>query len=119
MIWTAGSLAGGTWLVLTFPVLVAGLIRFRGSLLPVAWAGAWATGVTLMVLAYAWADNVPTKMTCGGNGCGVTPVYGLAIVDWRELAICGAWLAVAAAMTLILARPPAGFDPALDAGRVE
>ena len=50
----AAALAGVTWLVLTIPVLIAGLRRILGwpgkRLMAAAWAGAWVAGVALMAL---------------------------------------------------------------------
>src|SRR5262245_28904621 len=53
----AGTLAAMAWLVLTIPVLVAGLIRLgrQGSKhQAAAWAGAWVAGLVLMYLVSAW-----------------------------------------------------------------
>jgi hypothetical protein len=87
----AAVLAGVAWLALPLPVLVAGLIRFRGWwpanwLRTVAWASAWIAGAALLSLAHAW-----------GNSPGVS---------WGELPICTAWLVLGTLMTWILAGPP-------------
>lgn len=112
VVWTAGVVAIAAWLVLTFPVLVAGLARLRawerGRLL---WSGAWVVGLPLMVLTKVWADNLPEKTTCGTDGCGVVPYYGPAVVNLCELAICAAFLAIGAVMTWILAGQEAIAEP--------
>jgi hypothetical protein len=104
----AGELAGVAWLVLTIPVLVAGLIRLRGwrpgqGLRAAAWAGAWAAGFALMVTVEVWQ----APATCGEYGC---PPIDHAVVSWIELPICAAFLALGAAMTRILAVPAHGWD---------
>jgi hypothetical protein len=103
------------WLVLPVPVLVAGFVRLRSSgpgnwLRAAAWAAAWAAGFELMHLAYVWS-NYPEQdltSTCGHGGC-VLNDYGPAVVSWGELGICAAWLALGAAITLILGRPAHGW----------
>ncbi len=84
-------LAFAVLMVLPLPMLIAGFIRLRGRrpanwLRAAAWAGAWVAGWALLKLANVW-----------GNTPGVS---------WGELAICAAWLALGAAMTWILAKPP-------------
>ncbi len=101
------------WLVLPVPVLVAGFVRIRAWrtgrwLRAAAWAGAWLVGFELMHLAYVWSEY-PVTYACGQGGC-VANDYGPAIVSWGELAICAAWLALGAAITLVLARPARGWD---------
>ena len=92
-----GALAAGVWLLLAVPLLVAGLVRLRGSaphnwLRAAAWAGAWVTGFALIGLAvfsgWAWA-----------NGSGAPNVA------WGELPIFALWLTLGAVMTQILAAP--------------
>jgi hypothetical protein len=92
-----GGLAAGVWVLLAVPLLVAGFVRLRGWrprnwLRAAAWAGAWVAGLALMVLVvvagWAWAA-----------GSGVPDVA------WGELAICPAWLALAAVINQILPRP--------------
>jgi hypothetical protein len=95
-----------SWLVLTIPVLIAGVAQLRDrELRAIAWTGAWVVDLTLTVLIKAWQDNPPQKITCDANGCGVVPYYGPAVVDLRELGICAAFLTLGAVMTWILARP--------------
>jgi hypothetical protein len=111
----AGELAGVAWLVLTIPVLVAGLIRLRGwrpgqGLRAAAWAGAWAAGFALMVTVEVWQ----APATCGEYGC---PPIDHAVVSWIELPICAAFLALGAAMTRILAVPAHGWDVPDTTGR--
>jgi hypothetical protein len=111
-IWTAGVVAIAAWLVLTIPVLIAGRARLRAwELGHGLWAGAWVAGLALMVLTKVWADNLPQRITCGTDRCGVVPYYGPAVVNLRELAICAAFLAVGAVMTWILAGPEAIAQP--------
>jgi len=86
----AAVLALVAWVALPLPVLIAGFIRLRGWrrgrwLRAAAWAGAWIAGAALLGLASSW-----------GNTPGVS---------WGELAICAAWLLLAAVMTWILAAP--------------
>jgi hypothetical protein len=63
-----------------------------------AWAGAWAAGLALMVLAGQWPPEGPV--------CGSETGYYTAGLAWAELPICIAFLALGAVMTRILARPP-------------
>jgi hypothetical protein len=102
----AGYLGAAAWLVLTMPVLAAGLIRLRGwGLRAVAWSGAWVAGLALMVPVADWQTSAPAIDACNKSlGCSLSG-YSHAVVSWGELAICAAWLALGAAMTLILARP--------------
>src|ERR1700722_9901570 len=69
---SAGGLAIAAWLVLTIPVLVAGLVRLRAAGQPL-WVGAWVVGLPLMILARVWLDNLPERATCGADGCRVVP----------------------------------------------
>ena len=99
-------LAIGASLALPVPLLIAGFVRFRGSrtrnwLRIAAWAGAWIAGFALLYQAEIW-----------GEYPGNSPAIGSpAVVSWRELPICAAWLAVGAVMTWILAAPTAGTCP--------
>jgi hypothetical protein len=90
----AAALAGVTWLALTIPVLIAGLRRVLGwpgkRLMAAAWAGAWAAGVALMVLIPASVASAKT----------LSPT-----ANWQELVIGAGFLALAAMMAWILARP--------------
>jgi len=112
----AAWLAVLAWLVLPIPVLIAGFVRLhrRGpgsGFRAAAWAGAWAAGFELMHLAYVWSEY-PWQIlgrTCSQGSC-VLDDYGPAVVSWGELAICAAWLALGAAMTLILAGPAHGRE---------
>jgi hypothetical protein len=104
MIWAVEAMAAATLLILTVPVLLAGLTQLRSLIQPL-WAGAWVVGLPLMVLTKVWADNLPERTTCGADGCGVAPYSGPAVVNLRELAICAAFLALGAVMTWILAGP--------------
>jgi hypothetical protein len=94
----AAPIAEVTWGLLAVPVLVAGFVRLRGwrprNWLRVAgWAGSWVAGLALMVQAAEWVTA-----GLGGNRD---------VLSVGELAICAAWLTLGAAMTWILAVPPA------------
>jgi hypothetical protein len=118
VIFIAAWLAVLAWLVLPIPVLIAGFVRLRSwrqDIWPraAAWVGAWAAGFEFMHLAYVWSEY-PWQIlgrTCSQGSC-VLDDYGPAVVSWGALAICAAWLALGAAMTLILARPAHGWDVA-------
>lgn len=83
-------------------MLVSGLVRLQAARQPL-WVGAWVVGLPLMILTRVWLDNLPERATCGADGCRVVPYYGPPVMNWRELAICGAFLALGATMTWILA----------------
>jgi hypothetical protein len=107
-----GALA---WLLLTIPVLVAGLVRLGRRLLPAgssavgwvaAWTGAWLAGLALMFPIANWEPSAPAVYSGNcweGSGC-VLAGYRYAVVSWGELAVVAGWLALGAAMTLMLAR---------------
>ena len=116
VILAAAYLGALAWLLLTIPVLVAGLVRLRGSeLLAWPWTGAWFAGIALMFRIANWHPSAPAVLACSENqGCALAG-YRYAVVSWGELAIFAAWLALGAAMSLILARPAiAGSNPAPD-----
>jgi hypothetical protein len=110
----AGALA---WVLLTIPVLVAGLVRFyrRGrragpaaGLAAIAWGGAWLAGLALMYQVASWQPSAPAVWACSKNaGCSLAG-YRYAVVSWGELAVVAGWLALGAVMTLILAMPMRG-----------
>jgi hypothetical protein len=94
----AAPLAEVTWGLLAVPVLVAGFVRLRGwqsgNWLRIAgWAGSWVAGLALMVQAAEW-------VAAGLDG-------NRDVLRVGEMAICAAWLLLGAAMTWILAVPPA------------
>jgi hypothetical protein len=111
----AAELGALAWLLLTIPVLAAGLARlYRRSLraagpaawlAAIAWVGMWLTGLALMyqvanwhpTAAAIWAGNCNV-----GAGCSLAG-YRHAVVSWEELAVLAGWLALGAAMALILA----------------
>ena len=104
------SIANWAWLALALPVLIAGFIRLpgwrRGNWLRAsAWASTWIAGVALLAQADAWG-NYPEQI-CVSYQHPVCPIPSPAVVSWGELAICAAWLALGAAMTWVLAVPPA------------
>lgn len=91
----AAVLALAVWVALSISIPIAGFIRLRGWrsanwLRAAAWAGAWIAGAALLKLAQAL-----------GNSPGVS---------WGELAVCAAWLVLAAVMTWILAVPGSHLD---------
>ena len=113
-LFVAGS-AAVAWVLVTIPVLVAGLIRLyrrrlraagvAAWLAAIAWAGTWLAGLALMyqvanwqpTAAAIWAGNCNV-----GAGCSLAG-YRHAVVSWEELAVLAGWLAIGAAMALILA----------------
>jgi hypothetical protein len=105
----AGQLGAMAWLLLTIPVLVAGLVRLRGRGLwagawPGAWACAWFAGLALAFPVADWQPSAPAVLACSKNeGCALAG-YRYAVVSWGELAVLAGWLALGAAMTLMLAR---------------
>ena len=115
MIAVAAQRGALTWFLLTIPVLVAGLARLRRRwsragapggwrVVSIAWAAAWSAGIALMFQIADWQPSAPAIYACSRNQNCVLAGYGHAILSPGELAICAAWLAIGAAMTLILAR---------------
>ncbi len=94
------------WLVLTIPVLNAGCRRLRDADgLRGAWATLWLAGIALMVPVASWHTSAPEVWSCTRNlGCAFTG-YKYAVVSWGQLAVLAGYLAVCAAMILILRRP--------------
>jgi hypothetical protein len=117
----AAYLGALAWLLLTIPVLVPGLVRVRrrspragasAGAWRAAWAGAWFAGTALMFQIANWHPSAPAIYSgnCSeGSGC-VLAGYRHAVVSWGELAIFAGWLALGAAITLILARSARGED---------
>ncbi len=98
VIYWVGQIAEVGWLLLSVPVLVAGIVRLRGwrprsRVRAAAWAGSWVTGLELMNQASDWV--------------GVRLGETRGVLSIGELAICAAWLVLAALMTWILAVPAA------------
>jgi hypothetical protein len=114
MIALAAQRGALTWFLLTIPVLVAGLVRLHrrklradlsAGLAAIAWAGTWMAGLVLM---YQVADWQPTAAPIWSGNCNVgagcsLAGYRHAVVSWEELAVLAGWLALGAAMALILA----------------
>jgi hypothetical protein len=74
-----------------------------------AWTGAWIAGVALMFVAVWWSQDSPRAIyTCGHSAtaswCSLNE-YGPAVVQWGELPLCAAFLALGAVVTWTLARP--------------
>ncbi|HTX86036.1 MAG TPA: hypothetical protein VME44_27940 [Streptosporangiaceae bacterium] len=121
MTYLAAYLGALAWLLLTIPVLVAGLIRLGrrwpwaeapagGWVVGIASAGAWFTGIALMFQIANWHPSAPAVLACNKNqGCALIG-YRHAVVSWGELAILAGRLALGAAITLILARSARGRD---------
>ena len=106
----AGDLGAMAWLLLTIPVLVAGLLRLRVAPWTGWWALAWVAGLALAVPVANWQPSAPEVRACSRNqGCALAG-YRYAVVSWGELAVFAGWLALGAAITLILARRPRGRD---------
>ena len=112
VIYAAADLGALVWVLVTIPVLVAGLVRIRRRRLPaqaagvaaVAWAGAWVAGLALMFQVGTWQPSAKAVLECSKSlGCSLAG-YRHAVVSWGELAVVAGWLAVGAAMALILAR---------------
>jgi hypothetical protein len=111
--WIIGDAAGwgaAIWLVLTIPVLAAGFVRLgrtkpRNEILWAAWVCTWIAGVALMWLAGLWGQDIsrPTY-SCSPPGDCALNAYGPAVVIWRELPLCAAFLALGAIVTWVLAR---------------
>jgi hypothetical protein len=102
----AAKLGGVAWLLLTIPVLVSGLVRLRLTPWAGWWAVAWVAGLALMVPIANWQTSAPSVISGNcweGSGC-ILAGYRYAVVSWGELAVFAGWLAVGAAITLILAR---------------
>jgi hypothetical protein len=105
----AGAVA---WVLLTIPVLVAGLIRIRRRKLRAGldaglavWAGTWMAGLALMYQILNWhptAAPIIAGNCWRGQGCSLA-AYRHAVVSPEELAVLAGWLALGAAMALILA----------------
>ena len=112
VIYAAAELGALAWVLLTIPVLIAGLVRLRrrlragpGAVAGIAWASAWVAGLALMVQVGTWQPSAPAILACSKNqGCSLVG-YRHAVVSWAELAVFAGWLALGAAMALILARP--------------
>ena len=107
--------AAVAWVLLTIPVLVGGLVRLyrrrlraagaAAGLTAIAWAGTWMAGLALM---YQVADWQPTAAPIWSGNCNVGAGCSLAgyrhsVVSREELAVLAGWLAIGAAMALILA----------------
>jgi hypothetical protein len=106
----AGDLGAMAWLLLTIPVLVAGLLRLRLAPWTGWWALAWVAGLALAFPVADWQPSAPMVLACSRNqGCALAG-YRYAVVSWGELAVFAGWLALGAAMTLILARRPRSRD---------
>jgi hypothetical protein len=111
----AGEQGALAWVLPTIPVLVAGLVRLHrrrlraaglgAGLAAIAWAGTWMAGLALM---YQDANWQPTAAPIYAGNCNVgagctLAGYRHAVVSREELAVMAGWLALGAAMALILA----------------
>jgi hypothetical protein len=97
----AAKLGEAAWVLLTIPVLVAGLIRLRGAGERAAlWTGAWIVSIGLMFWVANWQTSAPTIEACNNStGCILTG-YRYAVVSWVELPICALFLALGVVMVL-------------------
>ena len=103
MVWTIGTLAAIIWLLLTIPVLIAGVARLMRDdrrLRAAAWAGAWASGMALMGLVAFWQASPAGIDTCGQEGCALTG-YRPTPASWPELLAGAAFLALGIVMIRI------------------
>ena len=100
-VWGVELVAAAALLVLTVPVLIAGIAQLRPREQRL-WVGVWVAGLPLMVLIKVLADNLPERTTCSADGCGVVSYVGPAVVNWSELAICAAFLMLGVIMSRIL-----------------
>jgi hypothetical protein len=111
---TAAGLGALAWVLLTIPVLIAGLVRLyerklraglAAGLAAIAWAGSWMAGLALMYQVADWHPTAAAILAgnCNeGQGCSLAG-YRHAVVSWEELAVLAGWLALGAAMALMLA----------------
>jgi hypothetical protein len=113
VIYAAADLGALAWLLLSVPVLIAGLVRIRRSRLRAgpdaaagtAWTTAWVAGLALMFQVGTWQPPAPAVYACSKNqGCTLAG-YRHAVVSWEELAVIAGWLALGAVMAWIIARP--------------
>jgi hypothetical protein len=111
----AAGLGAVAWVLLTIPVLVAGLVRLyrrrlraagvAAGLTAIAWASTCMVGLALMYQVANWGPTAAPIWSgnCNvGAGCSLAG-YRHAVVSWEELAVLAGWLALGAALTLILA----------------
>jgi hypothetical protein len=106
----AAGLGAVAWVLLTIPVLVAGLRRLRLAPWTGWWALAWTAGLALMYPIATWYPAAPVVWACSkGQGCAFAG-YRYAVVSWGELAVLAGWLALGAAMAVVLTRRPRGRD---------
>lgn len=106
LILNGASLAAAAWLLLTIPVLTAGLVGLRRTEGAVGWLAVWMAGLLLMIPIANWQTSAPAVMSGNcwqGNGC-VLAGYRYAVVSWGELAVLAGWVALGAVVVLILGR---------------
>jgi hypothetical protein len=97
-------LAEVAWILLTVPVLMAGLFRLRGYWLRMAgWTVPWMMGLILIVLTKEQA-----VANLGGNR---------SVLSGEEIAVSAAWLVLGAVMTWMLAAPEARRSDAPSSSR--
>jgi hypothetical protein len=106
--YAAAHLGAMAWVLLTIPVLVAGLVRTSraNSDLMAAWALLWVAGIALMIQVASWQPSARAVISGNcwrGSGCMLVG-YKHAVTSWRELAVFAAWLALGATMTWMVAR---------------
>jgi hypothetical protein len=108
----AGELGAMAWVVLTIPVLFIVAIRVRRwTVRAGAWVIVWTAGVILMILVARWQTAARAIIACSGQGCSLSGYSGV-VVSWGELGICAAYLAIGAAIILILRWPtPSWHQP--------
>ena len=101
----AADIGAYAWVLLTIPVLVAGLVRVGSNWRAPAWTGLWLAGILLIIPVGSWAPSAPPVWSCTKDrpifNCTLIG-YKYAVISWGELAVLAGWLAVCAAMILIL-----------------
>jgi hypothetical protein len=110
LVMNAAYLGAAIWLLLTIPMLAAGLVRLRRADCSAIWVSVWIAGLLLMIPIASWQTTAPAVMSGNcwtGSGC-IIAGYRYAVVSWGELAVLAGWLALGASMTVMLARtaPP-------------
>jgi len=99
-------LGGAAWLLLTIPVLTAGLVRLRRTEWAGWWIIVWIAGLLLMIPIASWQTSAPAVVSGNcwkGNGC-VLAGYRYPVGSWGELAVLAGWVAFGAVMVLMLGR---------------
>jgi hypothetical protein len=106
LIYYPAAIGALLWVLLTIPMLVAGYIRLGNNWRSGAWTGLWLAGILLMIPVANWQPAAPQILDCTkGLGCALAG-YKYAVISWGELLVFAAYLAVCAAMILMLRTTP-------------